>query len=70
MIIALMPIAGSALRKETVPSSIEVTEVCVVEGKNPAKRGKEVKAISSIFRIANLLVYYLIFIIVIIQVKD
>ena len=50
----LIPVTGREDRRETfLPETLEM-EVCTVEGKNPANKGRAVKAISAILSIAIL----------------
>jgi len=54
----LIPVTGREDRREILlPDTLEM-EVCTVEGKNPAKRGSAVNAISAILSISILLLFY------------
>jgi hypothetical protein len=57
MTTALIPFTGSADLRETVFPFTDEIDVCTVEGKNPAKRGREANAISASLRIAILYFY-------------
>jgi hypothetical protein len=49
-----MPFTGRVDLREMVSLFTDEIEVCTGEGKNPAKRGRAVKAISAILSIAIL----------------